>query len=140
MRFTIVLLTGLALTATACDFITDDGQLDTFTYTEESHGQPVSAGIDAVGFRGEIHVMGHMNTPNPCHELRGKIETRGSEITLSITARPTGSQACVTVIGSFRYQAAIQGLRAGTWQLVVRHEYPGTGWETQELRTNVDVR
>lgn len=141
MRYRWLMVTGLSVTVAGCALITDpDEQLDSFVYTAESHGQTLTPGVDAEGFRGQIQLIGYLNTPTPCHELKGRIETRGSQVTLHVTARSTGSPECLTILGAFRYQAGIQGLRAGTWELRVLHEFPDANWQTQELKVNVEVR
>jgi hypothetical protein len=131
---------GLLALIGGCGLLTEVEQLDNFVYTADNHGVTLEPEVEAVGFRGEIQLLGRLNTPNPCYRLRGDLESRGSRLTLHVSARSTGSPACLAILGAFRYQAGIQRLRTGTYELRVLHEFPDATWQTQELKVSVDVR
>ncbi len=88
---------------------------------------------------GRISVTAETTTPTPCYTLAGDFTAASRELRLQVDARPSGSGACVQVIGRFSYNAVLT-LPAGTYTLVVVHRFPDTGWPTTEvLRQPVTV-
>jgi hypothetical protein len=106
----------------------------------EQPAPPAPTGVSARGEAGRIVVTGRMETPDPCRRVAGTAQRSGAEVTLRMEAHREG-EMCTQVISAFAYDAAVQGLPAGTYRLRVVHAYPGTGWETQTvLEESVQVR
>jgi hypothetical protein len=80
------------------------------------------------GGAGRIVVEARLNTPDPCRTLSAELTGSTAEPVLEVTVRPSGAEACIQMIGTFQYQAAIRGLNAGTYRLKVVHTYASTGW------------
>jgi hypothetical protein len=133
-------LLAATLLATGCgSFLRQGVSLDEFEYGELTHGTEISTSIDAQGFSSEVIFVGQFNTPDPCFRITGRVEHSGSNVTLRLTADRTRT-GCENILGAFRYAGAIRGLSPGTYQFRIVHEFPGTGWERQELNTSVTVR
>jgi hypothetical protein len=97
--------------------------------------------VDAEGQQGSIAVNGRLATPDPCRTIAGSIDPAGTELTLRVAVRRSGSEACIGVIGQFAYDAVISGLAPGGYRLRVIHEYPQTGWPaTTVLDQQLQVR
>jgi hypothetical protein len=120
-------------------FLRQGVTLEEFEYGELTHGTEVSTSIDAQGFAGEVVFVGQFNTPDPCHRINGRLDQRGSQLTLRLSAERTRT-GCADIVGAFRYAGAIRGLSAGTYQLKVVHEFPGSNWQRSELNTSVTIR
>jgi hypothetical protein len=129
-----------ALLATGCGaFLGQRVSLEEFEYGELTHGTEVGTSIDMQGFSSEIIFVGQFNTPDPCFRINARVEHSGSTVTLRLTADRTRT-GCENILGAFRYAGAIRGLSPGTYQVKIVHEFPGTGWERQELNTSATVR
>jgi hypothetical protein len=89
---------------------------------------------------GRVKVEGSVTTPTPCYDLAGEASREGRTVTLTVEARRKEG-GCIQMIAAFGYQAAVRGLPAGSYALVVRHAYPGVGWEgATVLETEIEVR
>jgi hypothetical protein len=136
----VPVLAAAGILASGCGgFLRQGVSLEEFEYGELTHGTEVSTSVDAQGFFSEVIFVGQFNTPDPCFRINGRVEHSSSQVTLRITADRTRT-GCENVLGAFRYAGAIRGLTAGTYQFRVVHEFPGTGWDRQELSTSVTVR
>jgi hypothetical protein len=95
--------------------------------------------VTAEADRGRISIRATLTGPDPCRTLEGELDQRERELTLRVSIR-SNSAVCVLVLGSFAYDAVIDGLRPGTYTLQVVHTYPSTGWPTQNvLSQNMNV-
>jgi hypothetical protein len=72
-------------------------------------------------------VLGLINTPDPCQELRAEVTRAGRLIRLTVIARSL-PVLCIQVIGSFAYTAVIDNLAPAVYTLEVFHAYENTGW------------
>jgi hypothetical protein len=132
------LLAGLLL-AGGCGFLSDPPELQEFLFIESTHGEAVDATVDAAGIGDGIGFVGQLNTPTPCHRLRGEFDHTGSRLTLHVIARRT-TDSCEDILGNFRYEGAIRKLDFGTYQLRIVHSFEGSTWEPQEFNLPVTVR
>jgi hypothetical protein len=87
---------------------------------------------------GVIALAGVISTPTPCYDIGAKLAREDATLTLTLTATARPG-FCVQMIGAFAYSATIGRLQAGAYDLVVVHEYPGTGWERRVYRQRADV-
>ncbi len=87
---------------------------------------------------GTLELSGVISTPNPCYDIDAGLSADGQTLTLTLTASARPG-ICVQVLGAFPYRATISRLSPGAYQLVVRHVYPGTGWEERLYRLRADV-
>jgi hypothetical protein len=133
------LAVAAAMLAGCGSFLRQGVSLEEFEYGELTHGTEISTSIDAQGFAGEVIFVGQFNTPDPCFRINGRVDHSGSQLTLRLTAERTRT-GCADMLGSFRYAGAIRNLTAGTYQLKVVHEFPGTSWDRTELNTSVTIR
>ena len=79
--------------------------------------------------------------PDPCRTLEGELGHTGPQLVLRVFIRPSGAESCVQVVGRFAYDAQIENLSRGTYDLQVVHIYPSTGWPTRTvLNQTMDVR
>ncbi|HEV2147959.1 MAG TPA: hypothetical protein VGR37_11205 [Longimicrobiaceae bacterium] len=88
--------------------------------------------VQVQGGAKRIVVRGRIRTPNPCQNVSAVLVPLGRDLRLDVTARRTGD-GCPDVIGTFTYQAVVDGLPAGRYRVRVRHLCPGTGWETRTV-------
>jgi hypothetical protein len=138
-RLVLTMAAAMFLTAGCGAFLRQGAKLEEFEYGELTHGTEVTTGIDAHGFAGEVIFVGQFNTPDPCFRTESRFAHSGSRLTLRLTAERTRT-GCADMLGAFRYTGAIRGLRPGTYQFRVVHEFPGTGWDPVEINTSVTVR
>jgi hypothetical protein len=75
----------------------------------------------ATGETGAIAFTGSVTTPTPCYDVKATHRTSGSRVTLTVSARSTGS-GCIQVIAYQNYEGAISRLTPGTYEFVVVHE------------------
>lgn len=102
---------------------------------QELKDPPVS--IDSVS-PGEVVLTGGLGTPTPCYAIGAEVALRERTLTLTLaaTAQPG---ICIQVLAAFAYRARIHGLSAGRYALEVVATYPGTGWESQVERLEVEI-
>lgn len=131
-KFTLALLLGMAAPAGAAALLKP---LD-FTYRPLSQGHQVETRATAEGGTGRIAVHGQMGTPNPCQTLTATRTRSGANVVLRVVARPKPDVMCVATLGAYAYDAALNGLRPGTYRLRVTHQLPQTG--TPAERTVLD--
>ena len=84
---------------------------------------------------GRIDVAGLIGTGNPCYDLRAETDRASHRVSLTVIARQR-DVACIQVIARFAYLATIDGLDAGSYELVVAHAWEdsrGTRRETQQV-------
>lgn len=91
--------------------------------------------------QGQITVRATLLGPDPCRTLEAEIDKRDREVALRVFIRPSGAPVCIQIVGNFSYDAVIEGLPRGRYNLQVVHTYPSTGWPTRAvLSQTVDVR
>lgn len=79
---------------------------------------------------GTIEVLGIIDTPDPCEDLRALVSRTGLQLRLTVTAR---SQGCVVpMVGSYAYAALVEGLAPGEYALDVTYAYEQPGARTRK--------
>jgi hypothetical protein len=133
-----IILAGMFGAALACASPTaPSAVLSSFQVAGGVSSGPLEAPAVHVS-RGRITVSAATNTPTPCYTLSAGFNAADRELKLHVTARPT-QPGCILVLGRFSYTAII-GAPAGTYTLVVMHEFPDTGWPATEIvRQTVNV-
>jgi hypothetical protein len=94
----------------------------TFSSTQ-SYSDP--APQTASGALARIDFTGSVTTGTPCHAVTGSHTTRGSDVTLTVTATRTG-QVCTQVVAHNNYQGSVAALTPGTYTFTVIHDVNGT--------------
>jgi hypothetical protein len=79
----------------------------------------------ATGALARIDFTGSATTGTPCHTVTGSHTTRGSAVTLTVTATRTGT-TCTQVVTNNNYQGSVAGLTPGTYTFTVIHNVNGT--------------
>lgn len=117
-----LLVLPLALSLGACSSITsaDPGDLD-FTVEQIRPGSeaPIPE-FDATGDVRRISFQGAIETPVPCYEIEGGIETDGDRITLVVTATPEDI-VCIQVLATFAYEASVGRIEPGFHEVTIVH-------------------
>lgn len=132
-RTTLALFLGLIVPAAA-----HPKPLD-FRYRLLSQGHPVATRVTAQGGAGRITVHGELGTPNPCQALTATQSGSGRDLVLRVVARPKG-EMCVATLGGYAYDAALEGLRPGTYRVRVTHQLPATGTPAPRMVLDRTVR
>lgn len=94
----------------------------TFSSTQ-SYSDPTPQ--TASGSLARIDFTGSVTTGTPCYVVTGAHTTRGSDVTLTVTAARTG-QVCAQVVTHNNYQGSVAGLTPGTYTFTVIHNVNGT--------------
>lgn len=128
---------GALLLVAACGGITNPVRLEEFQWGEVEDPTTVEEGMDASVALGDVFVAGELNTPKPCYTLTADFENSGSQLTLRVHAKESGTQNCGDGIGGFRYTAVIRYLKFGNYDLRVIHEI--SGGQTNEFTASLDV-
>ena len=81
---------------------------------------PLTEGAAAQATRGTIEVAGDIVTGNPCVDVRGQVDRAARRFSITVIARQQ-NVGCVQVVADFAYRATIDGLEAGTYEVVVAH-------------------
>lgn len=89
-----------------------------FTSTPSSSERNPQA---ASGELARIDFTGSMLTGQPCYTVAGSHTTRGSEVTLTVTAIRMG-EVCAQVVTYHNYQGSVAALTPGTYTFTVVHE------------------
>lgn len=81
---------------------------------------PLSEGAAAHASSAKIEVTGDIVTGNPCVDVRGQVDSESRRFSITVIARQQ-DVGCVAVVADFAYRATIDGLEAGTYEVVVVH-------------------
>lgn len=87
---------------------------------------------------GEAVLRGTIATPTPCYGIAAELAARERTLTVTLTATAQPG-ICITVLAAFAYQARIYGLSAGRYTIDVVYTYPGTGWNQQVKRVELEI-
>jgi hypothetical protein len=74
----------------------------------------------ASGELARIDFTGSLATGTPCYAIAGSHDTRGSDVTLTVTATRTGD-ICAQVVTHNNYQGSVAALTPGTYTFTVVH-------------------
>ena len=75
-------------------------------------------------FIGSVQVDGIFIMPSPCHELNGTLARIGGQLTVTITATPTGS-GCTAALQAVDYRMQRFGMSRGIYRVTVYHQQAG---------------
>lgn len=104
-----------------------------FSWDEAGHGQWLEEPeVEAEGGPGVVVVRATLSTPDPCQRLEAEGDRTAEGLVLRVRVIRVG-EACVGMIGTFEYTATFPGLSPGSYEVVVIHEYPDTGWPSGEV-------
>lgn len=97
--------------------------------------------MSATGGAGSMAIRAEgLSTPYPCQKLSGAAERKGKKVTVRVTIHPLEG-GCIATLGNFRYEATVNNLTPGKYQVEVIHKYPGTGWSGGTVfKRKVNVR
>lgn len=112
----------------------DDAQQLTFSSSQSQSSQTAQS---ATGGRGRIDFAGSLQTSTPCYTLSAAQTVSGSDVTVTVTATPTGG-ICAQVITYNNYTGRVSGLSAGTYNFTVVHVVGSTS--TTAYSSTVTVR
>jgi hypothetical protein len=128
------LLSIAALIAVSgCKSLTDPKtRLDSFQWQAVDNPESVTDGMDAVGFAGDVDIIGQLKTPTLCFNLEADYSRSGATLQLHVSAKPSNSATCNQNPGGYQYTAAIRAVGAGTYTMRVVHSLPGTADKTFE--------
>lgn len=94
----------------------------------------------ASGSDGEAVVKGYFVTPCSPYEARAELDGSGRVLVLNVIGNNQGD-CPMDVVTPYGYQATVSGLKPGTYQLRVRHEYRDANWPAEVVfTTDVVVR
>jgi hypothetical protein len=110
-----------------CDTFSPE-TLGTFTWSE-LEGGPVEELSTFAAIGTDVLVLGELNTPTACFSLSPDLQESSSRLTLRIEARNRETPNCAQRIGSYRYEAQLNGLDVGTYELIIVHDVPGNRTE-----------
>ncbi|MBD1880712.1 hypothetical protein H6F78_05105 [Coleofasciculus sp. FACHB-64] len=97
--------------------------------------------VSAKGGAGNITVRTDLSASTPCQKLSGAAERKGKKVTVRVTIRPRETGGCILMVGNFRYEANLNKLTPGKYQVEVIHEYPNSGWLSETVfKRQVSVR
>ncbi|HEU0014722.1 MAG TPA: hypothetical protein VFQ45_13635 [Longimicrobium sp.] len=118
-----------AASPTAASFAEQDGpvmarQAGTLTFSstqsyDTQTPQTASGGTGAIGFTGSLQ------TSTPCYDVTAAVRTRGSTVTVTVTAASSGS-ICTQVITNNNYTGSVSGAAPGTYTFQVVHVTGGS--------------
>ncbi|MEP0755485.1 hypothetical protein NDA03_25210 [Trichocoleus sp. Lan] len=96
--------------------------------------------VSAKGGAGSIVIRTDLSASDPCQKLSGAAERKGKKVTVRVTIRqPEGG--CIATIGNFRYEATLNKLTPGKYQVEVIHDYVNNGWPSGTVfKRKVSVR
>jgi hypothetical protein len=122
-----VLAVLVLLTLSGCDTFAPE-TLGSFTWSE-LEGGPVEEMSTFTAIGRDVLVLGELNTPTACYSLSPDLTETSARLTLRIEARNRDSPNCAQRVGSFRYDAQLNGLDNGTYDLIVVHDIGGNRTE-----------
>ena len=122
-----VLAVLVLLTLSGCDTFAPE-TLGSFTWSE-LEGGPVEEMSTFTAIGRDVLVLGELNTPTACYSLSPDLNETSARLTLRIEARNRDSPNCAQRVGSFRYDAQLNGLDNGTYDLIVVHDIGGNRTE-----------
>ncbi|MBD1930511.1 MULTISPECIES: hypothetical protein [Cyanophyceae] len=97
--------------------------------------------VSARGGTGNITVRTDLSTSTPCQKLSGAAERKGNKVTMRVTIRPPETGGCILMVGNFRYEATLNKLTPGKYQVEVIHQYPDRGSLSETVfKSKVSVR
>lgn len=113
-----------------------------FSARSLEHGEWVETPVlEVEERRGGFAVDARLSAPDPCRTISAELQGTGSEVVIEVEIRPTSGGGCLQIIGTFAYEAVVDGLAPGAYHLQVIHRYPSTGWPTATvLDRQVQVR
>lgn len=98
--------------------------LGSFTWSE-LEGGPIEEFSTFTAIGRDVLVLGELNTPTACFSLEPDLTETSSRLTLRIEARSRNTPNCAQRVGSFRYEAQLNGLDTGTYALIIVHDIAG---------------
>lgn len=121
-RRRLLLVLALALSPAACSSITtsDPGDLDFAVEQVRPGSDDPIPDFDATGDVRRISFQGAIETPVPCYEIEGGIETDGDRITLVVTATPE-DVVCIQVLATFAYEGSVGRMDPGFHEVTIVH-------------------
>ena len=121
------------LVLSGCSGLTDPRLITDFEWGEVEEPETVVEGISTTVALGDLFILGQFNTPSHCYNLEADFQKDGTNLTVRVNARPTGSPNCDESMGGFRYTARVVNLKFDTYELRVIHDIAGgTGGEFTE--------
>ena len=76
--------------------------------------------FDATGDVRRISFQGAVQTPVPCYEIGGGIETDGDRVTLVVTSTPQ-DVVCIQVLATFAYEGTVGRIEPGFHEVAIVH-------------------
>jgi hypothetical protein len=95
----------------------------TFTVAQNNNNQTPQS---ATGGTGSIVVAGSISTAAPCWTVTAAHTQDPGDITVTVTATPSGQACSPQVVTFHNYRATLGRLAAGTYDLTVIHDLGGT--------------
>jgi len=125
---------AIFLVLSGCSGITGPQLLTFFDWGEVEVPEDVVPGVSTTTALGELFILGQFQTPTQCYVLDAEFRQTGKNVTVRVTAEPTGAPNCDPNLGGFRYTASIRNLEFGTYDLSVIHDIVG-GTSVEYTRT-----
>ncbi len=125
-RVLLSLTVGAALMAAACNSVLAP-ELTGFVVLAQSGDVDSITPLVLAPRRGEIEITASMRTPCDSYTAAGTLSQTADTLSLAVLGSFAG-QCPFDIVGNLIYRAKIQGLAAGAYRLVVRHEWPDGGW------------
>jgi hypothetical protein len=118
----LILLAAATLPLACSGSLDPTGELHVdFSSSPADNSRPPVAPTLSVS-RGRIEAAGSITTGDPCVDLRAETSRAAHRISITTIARRQ-DVACIQVLASFAYRAAVSGLEPGTYQVVLSNAW-----------------
>jgi hypothetical protein len=123
-----ILIAAAALSLAGCDLVSGPSRPDVDFQWIASETDNETTAVNT----GVLLIHGGLPVPCQPYRLDHVLQISGSVVDLRLIATPV-QQTCVPDEFEFIEYAAAIGLRRGTYQVRVHHEWPGTDWASETV-------
>ncbi len=117
-----VWVAAIFLVLSGCSDITAPRLLTSFDWGEVEVPEDIVPGVATSVALGQLFILGQFQTPTQCYVLDAEFRQNGTNLTVKVTAEPTGAPNCDESMGGFRYTAVVRNLKFGTYDFRVIHD------------------
>ena len=117
-----MLLVGLAgVSPLACESATGPGGLPVDVVMEPLSGALLLPAATVAG--DQLTLTGPIGTPNPCYSFRATATRLRDTLQVRLIGARS-AEACIEVLGQFRYSLTVRDMPSGPWQVVLDYHGP----------------